>query len=88
MNCEGLIKYLSDYIDNDLDETLRADAQAHLASCKNCHVVLDTTQKMIVLCRGAARRGIPAARRGALFARLQSAIDRAEAPPDPGEIPS
>jgi anti-sigma factor RsiW len=75
MKCEELITYLSDYIDQDLSEELRVEAQAHLATCKNCRVVLDTTQKMIFLCRESERQVIPAGRRAALFERLQQALD-------------
>lgn len=33
MTCEELLQYLSDYIDQNLDEELTAAAQAHLATC-------------------------------------------------------
>ena len=74
MKCEELIQYLSDYIDRELDDELRADAQEHLATCHNCRVVLDSTQKMIFLYRKAGPQAIPAARRGPLFDRLQKAL--------------
>lgn len=76
MNCEQLIGYLSDYIDQGLDEELRREAQDHLAICPNCHVVLDTTKMTIALYRQAGRRVIPAARRQALFQRLQESLAR------------
>jgi anti-sigma factor RsiW len=74
MNCEELIRYLSDYIDNGLSESLRADAEEHLATCHNCHVVLDTTRLTIVLYKEANREGIPVDRRSALFGQLQKAL--------------
>jgi anti-sigma factor RsiW len=74
MNCQQLISYLSDYIDHDLDEELNAEAQQHLATCHNCHVVLDTTQRTILLYREANRGGIPQERRGRLFDRLQQSL--------------
>jgi anti-sigma factor RsiW len=74
MNCEQLVQYLSDYIDRDLSEELTAEARQHLATCRNCHIVLDTTRQTILLCREAGRRGIPIERRGDLFARLQQAL--------------
>jgi anti-sigma factor RsiW len=43
MNCSELMQYLSDYIDQELDEELTAEAQEHLATCHNCSVVLDST---------------------------------------------
>lgn len=71
MKCDELVAYLSDYIDQNLDEDLREDAQEHLATCQNCRVVLDTTQKMIFLYRQNGRKGIPAERRSELFSRLE-----------------
>jgi anti-sigma factor RsiW len=74
MKCEDLIRYLSDYIDNGLTDTLRADAEEHLATCHNCHVVLDTTRQTIVLYKEAGREGIPVERRSALFGQLEKAL--------------
>jgi anti-sigma factor RsiW len=81
MNCAELITYLSDYIDQDLSEELRAEAQEHLSTCQNCQVVLDTTQKMIFLCRETGHQGISAGRRSALFERLQHALDQVDEEP-------
>jgi predicted DNA-binding protein YlxM (UPF0122 family) len=78
MNCEELIKYLSEYIDNDLSEALRADAQAHLANCHNCSVVLDTTRKTITLYKKHGEHSLTASRRQDLFEKLKSALDRRE----------
>lgn len=74
MNCQELISYLSDYIDQDLDEELHTEAQQHLATCHNCHIVLDTTLRTILLYREANRGGIPQERRGRLFDRLQQSF--------------
>ena len=74
MQCEDLLVYLSDYIDNDLDEELVAVAQQHLATCQNCKVVLNTTEKTIHLYRKYRTRTIPAQRRGKLFDALQTAF--------------
>jgi anti-sigma factor RsiW len=76
MTCAELIHYLSDYIDRNLDEALTAEAQEHLATCRNCHVVLNTTQRTISLFKETGRQTIPAARRAALFERLQMSLPR------------
>ena len=78
MTCEELLHYLSDYIDQNLDEALTAAAQEHLADCHNCRVVLDTTQQTIFLFREQGQRAIPAARRQRLFDQLQDAFLQAE----------
>jgi hypothetical protein len=75
MNCEQLIRYLSDYINQDLDEDLAAEAREHLATCKNCKIVLDTTRQTIRLYRQTGRQTLPAGRRGELFRRLKTALD-------------
>lgn len=74
MDCETLLAYLSDYIDKNLNEELTAEAQAHLTTCQNCRVVLDTTQQTIFLFRQQGQRTIPAQRRQRLFSQLQEAF--------------
>jgi predicted anti-sigma-YlaC factor YlaD len=74
ITCEELLQYLSDYIDNDLDEELTEVAQHHLGSCHNCRVVLDSTQQTIFLFREQGKRTIPAERRQRLFGQLQTAF--------------
>ncbi|MFQ6615190.1 MAG: anti-sigma factor family protein [Fidelibacterota bacterium] len=71
MECDDLIQYLSDYMDHNLDEELTAEAREHLATCQNCRVVLDTTQRTISLFRKQGERRIPAGRRQGLYERLQ-----------------
>ncbi len=71
MECNQLVQYLSDYIDQNLEEDLVEAAQEHLATCENCRVVLDTTQKTIFLYRDQGKRTIPAERRQRLFDQLQ-----------------
>ncbi len=74
MTCEELLTYLSSYIDHELTEALAQDARLHLATCQNCQVVLNTTQQVILLGHGQAKRSIPAERRERLFAQLQAAL--------------
>lgn len=74
MTCEELIAHLSSYIDHEMDAALVAEVQEHIAHCRNCRVVLDTTQRLIVLVHDEGRRIIPASQRSALFERLQQAF--------------
>lgn len=74
MKCEQLLQYLSDYIDQNLDEELTAEAQEHLTTCQNCRVVLDSTQQTIFLFREQGKRTIPAKSRARLFDQLQDAF--------------
>ncbi|MCA9919171.1 MAG: zf-HC2 domain-containing protein [Anaerolineales bacterium] len=74
MKCEELLQYLSDYIDQELDEELISEAQEHLATCHNCRVVLDSTQQTIFLFREQGKRTISAQSRSRLFDQLQDAF--------------
>jgi len=74
MECNDLLHYLSDYIDNNLDDDLVAEAQEHLATCHNCKVILDTTQQTIALMLQQEKRVIPAHNRKKLFNQLQEAF--------------
>jgi len=76
MDCQTLLLYLSDYIDQQLDDDLTTEAQAHLASCHNCSVVLDSTQKTILLYQQRAKQVIPAARRQKLFSQIEAAFKK------------
>ncbi len=75
MDCQTLIRYLSDYLDNNLSAELTAEAREHLATGRNCHVVLDTTQQTILLYRQRGQRqGLPPRRHAALFDQLAQAL--------------
>lgn len=47
MNCRGVIRELSSYLDEDLDAGARADLERHLNKCEDCRLVVDTTKKTI-----------------------------------------
>lgn len=71
MSCQELLRDLSEYIDGTLGAEARAVFEAHLASCDECHLVLDTTQCTILLCRAADSPSLDPDRRLALIARLE-----------------
>ncbi|KAB2860523.1 MAG: zf-HC2 domain-containing protein [Anaerolineae bacterium] len=74
MDCQTLIHYLSDYIDRELDEALAAEARDHLATCPNCSIVLDSTQKMILMSKFTGQVAIPKTRRAKLWSEIEAAF--------------
>jgi len=74
MTCGELVRYLSDYIDQDMDEGLRAEAREHLTTCENCRAVLHTTRRTIDLLRQVGRRPMPAECRRSVLARIRKAL--------------
>ena len=53
MNCKGVIRELSNYIDGDLDPTLKQELERHLEHCEDCTMVVDQTRKTIRIFSGA-----------------------------------
>lgn len=49
ISCREVIRELSDYIDNDLDESLRRRITEHLAGCAHCSAIFDGTRNVIRL---------------------------------------
>lgn len=75
MTCEELIEQLSAYLDDELSEELTQAAREHLATCENCSVVLDTTQKTILLFREQSQiTKIPAERKSTLYNQLAAVL--------------
>lgn len=47
MNCKGVIREISNYIDGELDDAARSEIERHLAHCGDCEMVVNQTRKTI-----------------------------------------
>ena len=47
IRCADLLRELSNYLDNQVDPTLRQEIEAHLRTCKRCWVLADSTRKTL-----------------------------------------
>jgi len=70
VTCKEFLKELTDYLDDSMDESTRAELEEHLQWCHNCFVVCDTTKKTIEIYRDSKMYELPEG----LRSRLQSAI--------------
>jgi anti-sigma factor RsiW len=70
LNCDALLRALSDYIDGNLAPELCREIEKHLAGCENCRAVLNTTKRSIDLVRDPDGASLPDAVRERLFKRL------------------
>jgi anti-sigma factor RsiW len=51
LNCKGVIRELSNYIDGDLDLAVKQELERHLGHCEDCTMIVDQTKKSIeILC--------------------------------------
>ncbi len=83
MNCQELVRSLSDYIDGTLAPASRLAVEEHIAGCLDCHVVLDSTECTILLYRAARTTALAEDRRQLLLRRLEAACSGCrEANPD------
>lgn len=73
MTCTEVVRALSDYIDGALDAALRDEVEHHVATCHECHVVLDTTQCTILLYRAARSTTLQGEQRRRLLEKLEKA---------------
>ena len=49
LECKELLHNLNDYIDGELDNELCGKIEAHIETCPNCKVVVNTLKKTIQL---------------------------------------
>jgi anti-sigma factor RsiW len=70
VTCKEFLKELTDYLDDSMDASTRAELEDHLQWCHNCFVVCDTTKKTIEIYRDSKMYELPEN----LRTKLQSAI--------------
>jgi len=77
LNCKGVIRELSNYIDGDLDPLLRQELERHLAHCEDCTMVVDQTRKTIEIFSKSEPVSLPVEVRSRLHAAfLRKARER------------
>ena len=47
MNCQGVIREISNYIDGDLDAAAKIELEQHLELCEDCLLVVNQTKLTI-----------------------------------------
>ena len=79
MNCKTLVVELEDYLDEELDAELRANIELHLAKCKNCKLIVDTTKKTIQIYCNSEPAPLPQTTRQRLHEALAKRLHRVRA---------
>jgi anti-sigma factor RsiW len=44
LNCQSVIREISNYIDGDLDLAMKQELEGHLEDCEECKMVVDQTK--------------------------------------------
>lgn len=59
LDCKHIWRELSNYIDGDIPPEVRRDVEAHVAQCRHCAALLDSTHNIIVLIADERRMELP-----------------------------
>lgn len=59
LECRDLLRSLSEYVDGELDESLCAALEQHMAECDHCRIVVDTLRKTVMLYHEISRESTP-----------------------------
>jgi anti-sigma factor RsiW len=60
LTCKDFLRELSDYLDESVDQDVRAKIEKHISECPNCWVIADTTRKTIRIYKGMDPQPLPA----------------------------
>lgn len=75
MNCQAVTRELSNYIDNELDASLRAELEEHLQGCTHCTVVLSQVKHTVEVFCDAEPVDLPPDTRHRLYEALQKKLN-------------
>ena len=71
MQCEELLKILSEYVDGTVDPAVCEEFESHMAGCNPCQVVVDNIRKTITLYKCGEPYELPVEFRNKLHAALR-----------------
>ena len=74
MECAEVLNNLSCYIDGDGSAELRRALEAHIARCRRCRVVFDTTRKALKIVLDVEPFEVPLGVSARLYARLEQVL--------------
>lgn len=74
MDCKEVLANLSCYVDGEGSTELRKALEDHIARCRRCRVVFDTTGKMLKLLIDVEPFEVPLGVSARLYARLEKAL--------------
>jgi len=76
LNCKHVLKEISNYIDDSVSPELREAIEEHLAHCRHCAAVLDSTRNILYLIADERTFELPVGYSERLHARLREEINK------------
>ena len=59
ISCSDFLNEISNYLDGEIADDVRAQIQAHLSHCRTCSVLIDSTRKTIHIVADAQSFDLP-----------------------------
>ena len=78
IDCKHVWEYISAYIDDEVDDVLRAEIDKHLETCEICSAVLDSTRNVVVLVADDRVFELPLGFSERLHARIEKELSAGE----------
>ena len=75
LNCQDVWRELSNYLDQDISVQMRAELEQHLAHCRHCAALIDSTRNVLVLVADERTFPLPLGFRERLHERLRVDIE-------------
>ncbi len=72
LDCKHIWRELSNYLDGEIPPDVRRHVEAHVAHCRHCAALLDSTHNVIVLIADKRRLELPVG----FSARLRERLER------------
>jgi len=85
LSCDQILSELGNLLDDDVTREVRRELEAHLAHCRTCTVILDSSRKTVRLVTDAGSFELPdrVSERVLQRIRSQAAAGPGSAPPPP-----
>jgi len=74
MQCQDVWREISNYIDGTVEPLMLAELEEHLAHCRHCAAILDSTRNVLVLTADNRTYELPLGYSDRLHARLEALL--------------
>jgi len=71
LDCKHIWRELSNYLEGDISDEVRREVEAHVAQCRHCAALLDSTHNVLVLVADERRMELPVGFNTRLRERLE-----------------
>jgi len=78
-SCDDVLAELANYLDDDVAAEVRSQLELHLAHCKTCQVLYDSTRKTLIIVTESGSFDLPESVSEGLVSRVMFRIRESEA---------